>query len=213
MAEVLVTLAIIGFVAAMTIPNLLKNTNDAECISAFKKKFSEISQVFDQMRVENGGSLEGFFPSSTPSGLDSIITQYFNVLYKAGTQNSAGNTVWHDPNKWYYFNNTNITATCGGCAGYKLNDGAYMFINADNNITTCNDRGISGLCTLLYLDVNGSKKPNTMGKDIYVIYIYKNKTTPPDVAIPTDGIPSDDEITHCDASHLGYGCAKERLLH
>lgn len=37
LAEVLITLGIIGVVAAMTIPTLMNKTNDAELKSAYKK--------------------------------------------------------------------------------------------------------------------------------------------------------------------------------
>lgn len=213
LAEVLITLGIIGVVAAMTIPSLLTNTNDQEYTTRLKKKFSEISQAFDQIRADNGGTLQGVFLGTTasPNAMNPYILQYFNVADKAQTQNSVGNTVWSDPSKWFFLNSQPHTDTCSGCAGYKFNDGSFMYTNSDA-VSTCNDRGISGLCMILYIDLNGIKTPNIIGKDIHVLYVYKDKTVPPDVPIPVDKIASDDEITHCDTSHLGFGCSKERLL-
>ena len=45
LAEVLITLGIIGVVAAMTIPNLIANTNGAKYRSGFKKALSTLSQA------------------------------------------------------------------------------------------------------------------------------------------------------------------------
>ena len=45
LAEVLITLGIIGVVAAMTIPNLIANTNGAKFRSQFKKSISTLSQA------------------------------------------------------------------------------------------------------------------------------------------------------------------------
>ena len=45
LAEVLITLGIIGVVAAMTIPNLIANTNSAKFRSQFKKTLSTLSQA------------------------------------------------------------------------------------------------------------------------------------------------------------------------
>ena len=45
LAEVLITLGIIGVVAAMTIPNLIANTNSAKFRSQFKKTISTMSQA------------------------------------------------------------------------------------------------------------------------------------------------------------------------
>ena len=45
LAEVLITLGIIGVVAAMTIPNLIANTNGAKFRSQFKKSISTLNQA------------------------------------------------------------------------------------------------------------------------------------------------------------------------
>ena len=45
LAEVLITLGIIGVVAAMTIPNLIANTRSAQYRSGFKKAISTMSQA------------------------------------------------------------------------------------------------------------------------------------------------------------------------
>ena len=45
LAEVLITLGIIGVVAAMTIPNLIANTNGAKFRSGFKKAISTLNQA------------------------------------------------------------------------------------------------------------------------------------------------------------------------
>ena len=45
-AEVLITIGIIGIVAAMTIPGLIKNYQERQFKTAYKKAYSEISQIF-----------------------------------------------------------------------------------------------------------------------------------------------------------------------
>ena len=44
LAEVLIVLGIIGIVAEMTIPSLVKQTQDLEFKSAWKKAYSELNQ-------------------------------------------------------------------------------------------------------------------------------------------------------------------------
>ena len=44
LAEVLITLGIIGVVAAMTIPTLISNTNGAQFKTGFKKALSTLSR-------------------------------------------------------------------------------------------------------------------------------------------------------------------------
>ncbi len=65
LAEVLITLGIIGVVAAMTIPNLIANTNSARFSSGFKKALASVAQVgemgqahydFDFSMLDGGGA-------------------------------------------------------------------------------------------------------------------------------------------------------------
>ena len=56
LAEVLITLAIIGVVAAMTIPNLMANNAKTEQVVALKSVYSDISQALKLMMVDEGVS-------------------------------------------------------------------------------------------------------------------------------------------------------------
>ena len=53
LAEVLVTLGIIGVVAAITIPGLINNSKAARLRSQFLKSYSTVQQVFRQMGNDN----------------------------------------------------------------------------------------------------------------------------------------------------------------
>ena len=54
LAEVLIALAIIGVVAAITIPMLYQRTNKRELVSAFLKTSSDLSQAFKYAEVNDG---------------------------------------------------------------------------------------------------------------------------------------------------------------
>ncbi len=64
LAEILITLGIIGVVATMTIPSLIEKTNDAELKTAWKKEFSILSQATSRIENDNGGELQGVFTDS-----------------------------------------------------------------------------------------------------------------------------------------------------
>jgi len=61
LAEILITLTVIGVVAALTIPNLLQNTNQAELKAAWKKTFADVSQAVTLLVNDNGGTLAGAY--------------------------------------------------------------------------------------------------------------------------------------------------------
>ena len=53
LAEVLITIGIIGIVAALTIPTLAQKIGDMQNKAIWKKKFSEISQVYTAVKLDN----------------------------------------------------------------------------------------------------------------------------------------------------------------
>ena len=57
LAEVLVTLGIIGIVAALTMPSLINNSQNRELQSALNKNYSVISQALDLMKADIGGDI------------------------------------------------------------------------------------------------------------------------------------------------------------
>ena len=54
LAEVLITLVIIGVIAALTIPALMNKTNEQETVVAVKKAYSVLGQAYQRVIAENG---------------------------------------------------------------------------------------------------------------------------------------------------------------
>ena len=177
LAEVLITLGIIGLVAEMTIPTLMNNTRDKELKTAWKKAFSELSQANLQIIQENGGV--DF--SGQCNNFDDLC---FRDLFAAKMK---------------------IIKTCtgpisGGCAAPDSKfldnttlDSAGIGINSDSFPAIVNQQGVSvrfryhvkdcswgtpWSCGWMQVDVNGLKKPNTAGKDIFFIGLLKNRLMP-----------------------------------
>jgi len=64
LAEVLITLAIIGVVAAMSIPALINTFQNMDFVAGLKKNNAVLSQVTSQIISENGGDPRGAFKIS-----------------------------------------------------------------------------------------------------------------------------------------------------
>ena len=60
LAEVLLTLTVVGIIASLTIPAMIQGTQDAEFYSAYKDTYQAISQATRMMQNDNAGSLGGF---------------------------------------------------------------------------------------------------------------------------------------------------------
>ncbi len=207
LAEVLITLGIIGIVAAMTLPTLIQKNEERVTVTKVKKFYSIMNQALLMAIKDNGyvdewntieNSEDGVVRSST---FASYIVPYLKVskicgedkgclgytkkvTLLSGTQHNTN----YETNKTYY--------------KLILADGSYMWIrrNLDNNsICTGTDLGLSNVCGAIFLDVNGKKEPNTIGKDIFVFYVQKARI-----------ITANQD---CNSSSSGWGCTTHILQH
>ena len=176
LAEVLITLGIIGIVAAMTIPTLINKKQKAEIETQLKENYSIIQQslkmaenddiAIDSYLAEDIESVKSWFYTNLAPYM-----KYSHVCFNAeGCWQSMGPTKTLAGSVARY-NQTNIGV------GYnivtiKLNNGANVSFDSygTNDIKTLLGRN----CTYedkalgIFIDVNGDRKPNIIGKDIYV---------------------------------------------
>ncbi|MCM1339838.1 MAG: type II secretion system GspH family protein, partial [Muribaculaceae bacterium] len=87
LAEVLITLGIIGVVAAMTIPGLIQNNKATRLRSQFLKSYSTIQQAFRQMEADNV-SLDPTTYARRSNPFYNTFKQYF----KGATDCAQGST-------------------------------------------------------------------------------------------------------------------------
>ena len=82
LAEILITIGIIGVVAAMTLPTLIGNYQKKQVISQLKKAFSEYAQAMQMAQVENG-TLDtwALMPSSDFNNNQLEQSKYFGEKY------------------------------------------------------------------------------------------------------------------------------------
>ena len=73
LAEVLITLVIIGVIGALTVPSLVQNRQKQEYVSALKKAYSTLSKVAQQIIAEEGSPSAG---GSWSENLDSLYSAY-----------------------------------------------------------------------------------------------------------------------------------------
>lgn len=174
LAEVLITLSVIGIVAAMTVPNLLKKNNDTQYKAAAKKAYSVAQNAYNLSISENGS---GFGPVTTGTvsydkfnAIKSKLHVIKDCTYGTGSFGKcwATNGVG-DPN-----------ATPVTCQGFIVS-----FQNANASFITSD-----GIAWMLYtystttgadyiaIDTNGTKPPNEWGKDAFILTMDDIKLKP-----------------------------------
>jgi len=173
LAEVLITLGIIGVVAAMTIPTLMNQTGQAEFKTGLKKVISTLNQAIT-MNVALNSTDFGNLGSGAISSSNSIANMFYsrmNVIRTglATTDVGVGNA-------------TNPFAGASNYTFY-LNDG--MAISFDTSKGGCTT---AAPCKMV-VDVNGTKNPNKLStainssstmSDEFVLKLYGQQVMPND---------------------------------
>lgn len=200
LAEVLITLGIIGVVAALTIPPLVKNYQNTQYSTGLKKAYTQMSQVLLQMAVDAGTpeDISSYFDytgnvntSITASG--DKIASYYKI--NKNCKISSGGGCFADYNE--YFDGTSTTTTPDTItSNYKFitNDGISIFFGFYNTAlanANCKFQN-SGIttsplyksCGVVYFDINGPKPPNYKGRDIFEFFITSNNAP---LLYPTGG--------------------------
>ena len=175
LAEVLITLGIIGIVAAMTIPTLMANYQKHVYVTQLEKFYS----VF-----ENGMKL--YMANNSCTTLQ--CTDLFNGWFVDATwaTNMQG-----ELNKIFKISNSDCIPFNGNCkestkflngnaAGDQFSAGTFTTLDGfvisimDGDSGNCqgypslvNSTKLKNYCSEIYVDVNGPKQPNTYGRDIF----------------------------------------------
>lgn len=79
LAEVLITLTIIGVVASLTIPTVINNSKNRWYGTALKKRYSELTQVVRLSNIENGESANWNWSLSEKEMVAKYIAPYLKV--------------------------------------------------------------------------------------------------------------------------------------
>lgn len=176
LAEVLITLGVIGVVAAMTIPTLIQNTQNAEYKTAYKKAYSDLSQIFIQNLQEcNWPSRLASTDAGTTAQEWNIIKSGFKVVKECSL--SELNQCWGPGEMLFEF---------GPPVG-----GAYSFIDSSGRSWAELDYQEN----LYLVDTNGFKPPNKFGKDRWIFTFWDLNNTRVSVGFPSKlGIYYNDDL-------------------
>lgn len=180
LAEVLITLAIIGVVAALTIPTLIKNIQKRETASAVKEAYSILSQVAASLTKDNGGSIKGIYAG--PLEVRDAFAQYISSTTSCNGPPSNVTNCWSDQEK-NWDGTTQWDISMGISRPYLVMKNG-MAIKFENVWQNC-DSQLGGsytpnypVCEFLSVDVNGLKQPNTDGKDIFFFWLTETTVKP-----------------------------------
>ena len=204
MAEVLVTLGIIGIVAATTLPALTKKYKHKVLEAQFKKSVSIISQVILSTKQE-----------LSADKLAEFCTTYDETNNKYMYQKECADTFF----KNFRYSSTKRNLFTGGILNIQRYDEKILTYNGRHVVTTDNLQAIGGpifetalmpdgsflnLAIIEHrfyigVDTNGQRGPNQLGHDIFIFTIDKNNDTLSFSSKPQNY--SDEELDKGDYEH------------
>ncbi len=186
LAEVLMTLVIIGVIASMTIPTLKKTSDEKAYVAGALKAYSELSSATKSIK-RTEGPISMWASYSSANAAADIISKYKTIMpsvgvpsnsYKIQTLNNEDSSLGEGT-----FSNSDTTITAADGAIYNL---AFV-----NDCTAAN--AASKACFRFVVDVNGTKDPNMIGVDVFAFDVMKNgDVNPAEGKCPPDSSQNSD---------------------
>lgn len=155
LAEVLITLGIIGVVAAMTLPTLIANYDKKVTAAKVKKAYSELLNAIRMSEAHNGEMKYWTYPSAwSIENTRNFVNEYIKPYYNDLRECSEG---------WDF--------SCGGPVS-----------QSGINYILPNGTGLSMLAVpsvfSVVVDTNGKQQPNLSGKDTFFFTTSTGKLMP-----------------------------------
>lgn len=188
LAEVLLTLGIIGIVAALTIPTLINKVEKEQYVVALKKEYSSLNSGFERILADEGVnelSDTAMFQSLGHNSVVNSSDDYFfsTAIYNTYLKKYFKLTTAIAPNGYKIsdldgsYNVIGASENAGDYSGKKVflnSDGSVIFYmwfvsnTSDRTDVTTNLAGghISKIGNI-QIDVNGFNKPNKFGRDVF----------------------------------------------
>jgi len=183
LAEVLITLAIIGVVAALTIPSLVNYAFEREAVSKAKETYSILLQAVTQWQSDNdclGDSAKCDYNPWYPEGKQ--ILPYLKVAesYSFSANDPARSLT--ETLSWLPDKTTvmSVSLDTQNGIGYGMLDKTVDYdlssvaLLANGVVIAIN--GNTGDNTFVMFDINGAKNPNRVGKDQFVASLSNNQS-------------------------------------
>ena len=217
LAEFLITLAIIGVIAAMTLPVLMNSTNHAENVVALKKAYEVLNQAYYSISAENGNIQNALSGATTPDDFANVFISKLNVAKNCGTTNAKAIGCFTNAT-FKYLNGSDVGnfTTNSAFSTILTNDGiSYSFrlesATCSNDISNPTETISSPLykeCGRISVDVNGPNKgPFVDGRDLFRFFLTKTGIYPQG-AYPANPASAPDD----DCSIYGGACTAKVLL-
>ena len=202
LAEVLITLGIIGIVAAMTLPTIIQKQQEKVAITRLKQTYSILANaalmaINDYGTVDNWCSISGNYDDEYWGSVegcserqkdimikylkniricDGISTYAKDACFASEYKNRFTESIWRVDYKRYSIvlaNGVSVYFNSSNGDGY-----GEWWCKANVNTGSLNDAQYQRTCGTMVVDINGNKRPNRDGEDLFVFKVYRDGIAP-----------------------------------
>ena len=220
LTELLITLGLIGVLAALTLPNLVKNSigkvNTGSLATTVANLESAFTKAIEQERVENLNEVS-FWNTDDHTAFIGGLKRYYTEI--SNHSDSSGADYYSDRSSALYF--TDKSGIENPKSTYKndkdewtifLSDGSVIFLKFDEDDAideeTAFERGsvIRDIIAEIIIDVNGAKAPNVVGRDAFKFYLASDGKLYPHGSIEYSRFLDGTENHYWDTENAGFSC-------
>ncbi len=162
----------------MTLPAITAKTEKQQTIAKLQKVYSVLSQGIKRSEVDNG-EISEWPTGSSITDVNAYYNKYWRPYYKnpkiCQTAVSCG---YSNNNAWVNLNGQRTgwyVSTKESRVLFMLSDGTLIF----NPRNTTDLQGEPAYVNYFYVDINGPKNPNVLGKDVFIFTISDKKLLRP----------------------------------
>ena len=178
MAEVLITLGIIGIIAAMTLPSLINKAERVILAQQFKKSYANLQNAINLVQAEYGEPYECYALEYSNYHTAQCKEFWSAVLSKMKVLRKCGAFDWECHPR--YKTRAEVTAQGGSvnnryCSFYLLSDTITYYVLYDGSYIILYENEPEGgsiakhMPIYFTIDVNGEKGPNRWGYDVFYL--------------------------------------------
>jgi len=199
LAETLIALVVVGIVAAVTVPTLVARYQKDQTLTQLKRGYSALAQTTNRAIADNGPIATWEFGGGDSGNaaiafLNKYVVPYMSVMKAPERKNSKWNVTYVN------LDNSKLSLDAS-TVRFILNDGTtiYSRTSEKNN----GEKRVN-----FNIDINGDKKPNKVGRDLFYFTYYIDSPSPERKGkiLPNDFDLSREEL----AANEKYRCHKGR---
>ena len=194
LAEVLITLGIIGVITALTLPALIQSYRKKVTETALKKAYTQLYQALEQAQTDNGEAInwnwedyQTYDRDSAEAFLQEYFYPYFNIIGRSAVQQQKKNLKYiiynynddYSGNPNWFWNNPQLTNWV------ELSDGSVISFVLKSTTTPYGQFNV-------ILSTNKNPKRLISGKEVFAFYIRKH--------------PNNSQVTITPYGSINYNC-------